>query len=342
MKVVIRTDAYPQLGTGHLMRCLAFGQGIKDIGGNVVFVTYCESEGLIRRLKKEGFDVHQLGEPGTLNESLAIFEAEDPDWVVLDGYHFDGDYQMAVKDGGYRLLYIDDYAHLEHYYADIILNQNYGAEKFSYNAEPHTRLLLGTDYVLLRQEFLEYADFIREIPDVASKLLITMGGSDPENYTLKVLKAVNLIESQLDVKVIIGANNLHYKSIKQEAERGRHNIQLLIAVENMPALMAWADIVISTGGTTTWELAFMRLPALLCIVADNQESGVNALANYGFPSAGWIRNTGENEIAEILRRLLHGKSLRVAIAKKGRRMVDGKGTKRVVEKMRRKPLRVLF
>jgi UDP-2,4-diacetamido-2,4,6-trideoxy-beta-L-altropyranose hydrolase/UDP-4-amino-4,6-dideoxy-N-acetyl-beta-L-altrosamine N-acetyltransferase len=332
MKLALRADAYPELGSGHLMRCLALAQGAGELGRKVVFITHCESGALLDRVRKEGFKLYEFGRPGGLEETVAILRGEKPDWAVLDGYHM-GSYQKAIKDLGCRLLVIDDYAHLEHYTADIILNQNYGAEKFRYSAEPYTRFLLGTEYVLLRREFLRYTDFKRTIPDMAKKLLITMGGGDPENNTLKVLRAVNLIDAVLDVKIIIGVSNPHLESISKEADSGRHNTEMLTAVEDMARLMAWADAAVSAGGTTLWELAFMGLPSVLFIVADNQENAVNALSMEGFPSAGWIKNTGVNDLKGILKQLLYDNNLRAALAEKGREIVDGRGAERVSKEM---------
>lgn len=343
MKAAIRADAYAELGTGHIMRCLALGQGIKDKGCEVVFAVYCESDVLIDRLSREGMALYMLKEPGSLEESLKIFAKEKPDWIVLDGYHFDAGYQKAVKEAGYRLLYIDDYAHLDHYYADIILNQNYGAEKFHYNIEPSTKVLAGVRYVLMRREFRDYNNFRREIPDVALKVLLTLGGSDPENFTLQVLKAINLLTMSLYVKVVIGAGNPHYESVRQKATNSRHNVEIVQSVENMAPLMAWADLAISAGGTTIWELAFMGTPSIVGVIAANQESAVKALSNDGvIISLGWMQLKSEQEISFIVRDVIHDKAMRHALMERMIMTVDGIGTSRIVEEMTSMPLRVLF
>ena len=74
------------------------------------------------------------------------------DWVVVDGYHLGSDYQRALKEGGARVLVIDDHAHLDRYHADVLLNQNLGAPDYRDRA-PGARLLIGPHYALLRREF---------------------------------------------------------------------------------------------------------------------------------------------------------------------------------------------
>ena len=113
-------------------------------------------------------------------------------------------------------MVIDDIAHLDHYVADIILNQNINAKELSYSCELGSKLLLGTDYVLLRDEFLTYKNLKRESPKVAKKILITMGGSDPDNMSLNILESLNQISIKgLEIKVVVGPNNLHLQSLKK-------------------------------------------------------------------------------------------------------------------------------
>jgi UDP-2,4-diacetamido-2,4,6-trideoxy-beta-L-altropyranose hydrolase len=334
VKVAIRADAYAEIGTGHIMRCIALGQGIMERGGEVVFITYCSSEGLVIRLKNEGFNLHLLNAPGSLTESLRLIEKERPDWVVLDGYHFDAGSQKAVKDSGYKLMVIDDYVRLDYYHADIVLNQNYGAEGFHYNAGQDTKLLLGAKYIMLRREFLKYQGFERSIPDIAEKILITMGGADPDNNTLKVLKAVNLIEIPLNAKVVIGAANPHYETMEKEAAESRHKVELLQGVENIVPLMAWADAAVSAGGSTVWELAFMGLPSLLSVVADNQEGAVNSLnRDEMFVSIGWLKNKTSEEISGRIEKIIKDREIRIIISNKCRAIHDGRGIDRLTDEL---------
>lgn len=331
MKLVVRADATAETATGHLMRCLALGQAWKDAGGTAVFVTRTESKKLLEKIKRE-FRVYPLPNAESKAGMVKILAGENPDWVALDGYHFDGGFQKEIKEAGFRLLYIDDYAPFEHYYADIILNQNFGAEKLEYSTGPDTRVLAGTRYVLLRREFLVYSGFRRKTPEAAGKILVTMGGADSENHTSKVLRALESVKGPLEAKIVIGAGNPHYESVAREA--ARHGIEILRSVEDMAPLMAWADLAVSAGGSTVWELAFMGLPALVAIVAGNQEKPVNLLGENGIcQSCGWIRDKSARELAGMIDGLIHDGDLRLEMSKKARRMVDGKGAARVIKEM---------
>jgi len=157
-RLIIRTDASIQVDTGHFMHCLALAQAWKDAGGEVIFITACQSDGLLQRLREEEFDVRLLDRPypdtADWESTSAILAAHPETWIVLDGYQSDEAFQQRVKGAGHRLLVMDDVAHLNHYHADIVLNQNLHAEQLHYSCEPCANLLLGARYVLLRREFL--------------------------------------------------------------------------------------------------------------------------------------------------------------------------------------------
>jgi len=334
--LVIRADANAHIGTGHLMRCLALAQGWKDSGGEVVFATACSNDNLLGRLYDEGFRMHKIENPypnpQDWEATREILEEHKGAWLVIDGYHFDSSYQRLVKESGHPLLVIDDYGHADHYYADIVLNQNLHAESLTYSCEPYTKLLLGTKYVLLRREFLKWRGWKRKVPEVARKVLVTMGGSDPENATLKVISAINMVDFEpLEVAVVIGPTNPHYEALERAARTSRHSIILMRDVPNMPELMSWADIAISAGGTTCWELAFMGLPAVLVAMAENQRLVAERMAEEGSAiNLGRHGGLAFDETTKVTRELLTDSRRRLKMSCKAQELVDGEGVERLV------------
>ncbi|MBW1697336.1 MAG: UDP-2,4-diacetamido-2,4,6-trideoxy-beta-L-altropyranose hydrolase [Deltaproteobacteria bacterium] len=338
--LIIRADASTRIGTGHLMRCLALGQAWKDAGAEVIFITSCDNESLLQRLRNEQFQIvmvkYPYPDPADWEITLRILSKHPDAWVVLDGYHFNSEYQRKVKEIGHnKLLVIDDMAHLDHYYADIVLNLNLHGEELSYSREAYTRLLLGTRYVLIRREFLKWREWKREIPEVARKVLVTMGGGDPDNVTLKVIRAMNRLKLRdLEVKVAIGPSNPHMASFKEAVNHSPFTIHLLPDVKNMPKLMAWADLAVSAAGSTCWELTFMGLPAVVLELAENQQGIAVGLDKAGVALClGWHTEVSIAQIENRLSRLLEDRILRLQMSQQGQILVDGMGTDRVVESL---------
>lgn len=276
--LVIRADASVDIGTGHLMRMLALAQAYADSGGAVTFVVAESPALLLQRLESEGFRARQiLARPGALEDAVATAAVASEVralWIAVDGYQFGAEYQALLKDLGFRVLFVDDYGHASHYYADLVLNQNIHADESWYTArEPHTRLLLGLEYVLLRKEFWPWRGWTRPKRARLSRVLVTLGGSDPTNMTARVLESLDRVPGAdgLEVTVAIGAGNPHREVLDRFVVRFGARIHFLRNVLSMPELMAWADLAITGAGSTLWEIVFMQLPAIALATAANQE-----------------------------------------------------------------------
>src|SRR5271157_406433 len=212
-QLLIRADAAPEIGTGHVMRCLALAHAWREAGGEAVLATALSPGGLEDRLVAEGLPIHRLraeaGSDFDARATAALARDLGADWAVVDGYHFTGEYQRVLKEVGMRVLVVDDNGHAEHYWADAVLNQNLHARETLYpSREPNVRMLLGPRYAMLRREFWKWRGWRRSHPWEATRVLVTFGGSDPANATLKAVGALaRLSTANLEVAVIVGASN---------------------------------------------------------------------------------------------------------------------------------------
>jgi UDP-2,4-diacetamido-2,4,6-trideoxy-beta-L-altropyranose hydrolase len=325
-RLLIRADANTASGTGHVMRCLALAQEWQRNSGEIIFAQAETTPALERRLCAEGLELLRMtampGSTDDVAQTIRLARENEVAWIVADGYRFDAEYQRGIKETGLRLLFLDDHGHANHYSADYILNQNLSARPTLYaSREPYTQLLLGTKYVLLRKEFEKWRDWKRTTPASARKVLVTLGGSDPDNVTGKELECI----------VIIGGSNPHAKELQKQCENAEPQIRGVIDPASIPELMAWADVAISAGGTTSWELAFMGLPTLQIVLADNQRDAAAARQGKGTAVLlGFHTEVTEDLISRALTELLSQADRRLAMSVQGRRLVDGFGSERVV------------
>ncbi len=338
--LLIRADASTEMGTGHVMRCLALAQGWQEAGGAVRILSSRLPQGLKARLEAEGLSVSQAADPpgtardaeGTIKDARAIGAS----WLVVDGYHFGSSYQQAVKEAGLRLLFVDDNAHARRYFADVVLNQNiYAAESSYADREPGSRLLLGTRHALLRREFWPWRGWQRQISPAALRVLVTLGGSDPDNVTLTVVQTLaQVAEDGLESILVVGSSNPHEGSLEGAIRDFRLNARLERGVADMSVPIAWADVCIAAGGSTCWELALLGLPSLLLVLAPNQQANAEGLhASGAAHNLGWHRDVSSATIAREMLRLLRSQEARAAMALTAQRLVDGYGVQRVVAAM---------
>lgn len=337
--LLVRADASAVLGAGHVMRCLALAQGWRARGGFVRFLSHRPDAALARHFESCGADVLDLDacypDRRDLDLTIAILRqtaaaAEASPWVVLDGYHFDLDYQQSLRRAGGRLLVIDDDARLARYDADLIANHGLHALQLDYPAastDSGAWLLLGTRHALLRQEFMRWRGFERKVADRAKNVLVTLGGGAAHPALIEVIAALQTVnDPALEVRVVVGP--LH--PLRRGFEQGSH-IHLETAVSDMSKLMAWADLAIAAGGTTAWELAFMQTPMLLVAVADNQLGVAESLDEFGAAEfLGPADSLKAPELAQAVQGIMADPQRRRRMARRGAQLVDGRGVERVI------------
>jgi len=338
--LLIRADASPKIGAGHVMRCLALAQAWQADGGSVMFVGNMTPI-LENQLAAENIKVRNLKvKAGSLKDAdrtVRHAKALDVSWVVVDGYHFGGDYQHRLRESGLRVLFIDDYGHADRYEADLVLNQNIDADEGLYaNRAEHTDLLLGPTFALLRKEFWPWREPRREIQAEADHVLVTLGGADPKNLTTEAIQAFAELET-LGVRgtAVVGGGNPHEERIRAAAESVGVPVTVLQNVNDMAELMAGTDLAVSAGGSTCWELAFMGIPSAIVVLAENQREIARGLDEAGAAvNLGWHESIGAPEVASSITSLLRSDRKRCRMAQTAQALVDGKGTERVLGKMR--------
>lgn len=335
--MVIRADASVTIGTGHVMRCLALAQGWQDLGRSVRFVMAESTPGIDQRLFEEGIEATKLENDAATDaqEFLAVAGECNVQWIVVDGYQFGPAYQQQIKNHGLNLLLIDDAGQCFPYCADIILNQNVYAEKINYKRRAESSaLLIGPSYALLRREFLQWMNWRREAPDVAKEVLITMGGSDPDDMTSQILRALQALEVPLNLTVLLGHGNPRVSSIRQLAKQCPGQISVMTQVSNMPELLSRMDLAISASGTTCYELAFMQVPMILFVIAQNQAPAFDAFANcHAAIGVDWQPDSDNHHFLQMLRSVLGDRELRSSLVKNARRVIDGFGASRVCQSL---------
>lgn len=351
-RLVIRADANSRIGTGHLMRCIALGQAWADAGGEVVFITRCETAELLQRLRDENFEVIELKSPDEFLSRLSsdLCPLTSDLWFVLDGYPFTLEDQRAVRATGCKLLVIDDCNHLPQYECDVLLNQNINAAELNYHINPEAKLLLGPRYCLLRREFFQTLEKPEQkvpslgktegcrlslFPSIGKNMLVTMGGADPDNVTLKVIEALQRVDLPgLNVKIVVGPANPHRASLEEAVQHSASNMELIHSA-NMAEWMRRADFAVSAAGSTCWELLAMNVPFMTVVLADNQAGVAAWLEQHaGVPCLGRGSDSFSERMAAYLR------SPETLVQDRPVRLVDGRGAERVVGCLRKEAAKV--
>jgi UDP-2,4-diacetamido-2,4,6-trideoxy-beta-L-altropyranose hydrolase/UDP-4-amino-4,6-dideoxy-N-acetyl-beta-L-altrosamine N-acetyltransferase len=303
MKIVFRVDSSLVMGSGHVMRCLALAQMLKENSANVEFICRKHEENLLDKIRSSGFTAHELevykeieSDNGLAHshwlgatrqqdadDCIDILKAEKIDWLIVDHYALDGQWQKMLKPYYKKLMVIDDLADRKHQ-CDILLDQTFGRQQEDYSilTPKYCELLLGSQYALLRPEFSKWRLYSlkrRSKPEF-KRLLINMGGVDIDNVTENVLDELKIcnLPDDLKITIVMGGLAPHLESVKSKAITLPYKTEVKVDVDNMAEIMANSDIAIGAAGATTWERCCLGLPTIQIVIAKNQQFLAEALA----------------------------------------------------------------
>jgi spore coat polysaccharide biosynthesis predicted glycosyltransferase SpsG len=166
-------------------------------------------------------------------------------------------------------------------------------------------------------------------------VLVTLGGSDPYNVTLRILDSMERLDDpEIEVKIVAGPENPNVESLKRASSCSPCAVSILQGTDDMPGLMEWADVAVSAGGSTCWEMAYIGLPFLTVVLSDNQKDIAQGLAEAEVSeNLGWFYELTGERIAERLSGIIADRDIRLKFCNNGMMLVDGKGASRVVRHM---------
>jgi len=344
VNIVIRADASVTIGNGHIMRCLTLADALQNRGAEVQFICRAHEGHLADfiRWKKYGCVLLNPTSIGTswrydAEETVNILnQGKQPDWLIVDHYSLNWRWESAMRPHVGKIMVINGQTQCKHD-CDLFLHQTPMPSNENYRrlAPASCRFLSGVDFVLLRPEFSELRPKIlacRKCTTDIRRLLVTFGGTDPNNLTGKILRylAAADLPSELKVDVVIGATSTHLSDIQMAARETSVPTQVFVAANNMAEHMARADLAIGAGGMTAWERCCMGLPSIIIVAAENQRASADALEREGVCLS--IRSEYlAGSFHTVLQRALHDRTWHERAISRSVRMVDGLGATRVAD-----------
>lgn len=330
-RIAIRADGSSNIGMGHIMRCMAIAKEFKKRNIEVLFITK-QNEIVSNILVENKLKIINIT-PMNLKEEILIVKnillKENIDTILVDSYYLSDNYLNQLSVACKLLISIDD-NNLYTNPSDIIINPNiYGPDLNYYVKNSKVKLLLGWDYIILRDEFINLSPII--INEKVKNILVTMGGTDINNYTIKVLKSINNIEATINV--IIGSGFKCIDEIKRISE-DKTNINLIYNPSNIAQVMKENDIAISAGGTTIYELASLGIPTILITQAENQKNLAEKvdklkLMNY----LGCFKEVKEEYIEKNVVQLMKDKQSREYMSNECKNIINRNGVANIINEI---------
>lgn len=266
--LLIRADADPAMGTGHLMRCAALADYLQE---NFIckLVTKCRIDTLLNLSKRVFAEVYTVDDE---TEEIKILEENTDQWrlILLDGYAFNEEYQKQLKRNGFSIAAIDDII-ANQSESDIIINHCGGLLPLDYKTGPRTLFALGPSYALLRKVFLVPKEK-RRILIKDQNCFICFGGADPLNDTVSTLKRLVEKNTFTHFHVVVGAAYQYIDLLKEYASTQK-NISLYQAIDanQMKAVMEQCSYAIVSASSIVFEYLALGGIVWVKMIADNQK-----------------------------------------------------------------------
>jgi len=335
IRATLWVEAGRKAGGGHLVRSSALVRALMSSGVDARLALSAEAAHLYRNLLG-GLPTVEVPEGVEPSGALALMRREGVtgrEWIVLDGYGFGAEHRRAVRRAGHLLLVIDDLDVLPGD-ADVILNQNPGAEATHPPDAGNAILLRGPGFALLRPEFILEEGSFPIIPNKASKTLVLFGASDPNGLSRKAVAAFARPETaDLRGSLVLGPGIPDQVVIMREAENVER-LSVLSAPSDLPQVMGKSEMALTAAGSTCLELCSLGIPFLMVRAAENQRGISQALACHGAGRLiGDVSDVTSEVIARELSILSADRAAREAMSLAGRSLVDGRGAQRVAQLM---------
>lgn len=345
MTILFRVDASEDIGTGHVMRCLVLADQLRANGIKSHFVCRAHAGNMMGIIEDKGHTVSELSasKPGGLfaDNDKFLGDSWEADaaaivglvgnkpisWIVVDHFSIDHRWEAWVKNAlvGIKIMVIDGLANRPHQ-CDLLLDQTYskkGISKWVGLLPDQCVLMVGPQYALLRPEFHAKNNISRVHSGELKRILVSFGGIDKPNATDVIVKAIlSLTDVPVVVDVLLGAGN---PSIARLRDRyvGNNKVKLHVQPANIANIMYDADLAITAGGTTVWELCASGVPMVIVSIADNQVQLAKDLDEYGnaIYLGGLVEQTG-GFLKKQLKAFQEDGTLLITMSEKSKKLVS--------------------
>ena len=344
--VAFRADASSLIGIGHVSRCLFLAEALRDLGYFSVFLCQRLPRNAGEKIWDRGFQLRWLNAANldveqSLKASSQIRDAMQTveklsqtacRCLVLDHYRLGMTWEKYVSGRLMIPVVVLEDMPLRRHSCNMLVNPSLARTVLDYRSKtpPSCRFLLGPRYALVPKKFVSSRP--RNRLRSPKQILISMGGNDHANATVKILRRLREFRgiSRFHVKVVLGSKAPWRAEVRRALSRLTPKSSLWINVRNMAGLMRQSQIGILAPGTIAWEALAAGLPSLLIATSRHQIFNARQLDRGGFARyLGRVKNLPASLLAKELRGLVDSESAWSRLSQKARSLVDGKGPCRV-------------
>lgn len=328
MRVLLRCDASPEIGVGHVVRCIALAEEALERGHDVALLGQVEGA-LVRALADRTTGLRLLGPaPRDLSELVTLIDGVDV--LHVDSYavgELDELLSACMHPPVLSTMHDGEFGLRR---SDLTVDPTPGSDAGPLT-NPSEWSLQGSRYVPIRRSVMQHAVVgTGPEPAMASDVLVIMGGTDPTGSAPHVTRA--LLATGLPLRITVVASAGTRAVLEDMARVAGGRVDVREPVPDLAPLISASDLVVTAAGSTVWEVCALRRPMAVVMAADNQAGGYAQLVDAGAClGLGGLDDVRESEpTAALLSGALRDGGLRAQVAESAHRFVDGRGSWRIV------------
>ena len=331
-KIIVRADGNSKIGIGHITRCIYFIENIKGISD----IVYCFTKNsLIKEfLISRDYSTYEIEPNLLIEQEMNRLLSLSPDLLILDIRDKPNEYYKSFSKNFEKVLRFDDSSKSISIYSNFYLNYNLYAEEIKFNLNnSNCELFLGPEYYILNPIFKKYENYERIFKKRARNILLTMGGGDPKDLTVKILNSIIEIKD-IHINTILGKLYSKVNEIKILKRNSPDKLSIFYDVNNMPEMMAKNDLIITTGGNTSFEAAYMGIPGVLINQIELQALNAEKYQQKKiFKSGALGEKLNEETIRDLVEDIIESQQVRKELSENGRKLLKSEGIIKVIEKI---------
>jgi spore coat polysaccharide biosynthesis protein SpsF len=321
---LIRCDGGGKFGYGHVKRMVALARSLRDREGIGVRFALNGTPDAATPIRRAGFQVTMLDKAAGLEK---LVDEMRPDMLLLDGREGPSRADLEKLKRGVAVTAVIDDAHERRLAADYAYYPPVPAARAldwtGSNALPR----LGWEWSLLGLN--ANAAPTRGLSSRPT-VLVAMGGSDPQGLTLRMAKALAVLDQVFRIRFVIGTGMKDGANVARGLVALKKNYETVEGAHDLSTEYASADVALCAFGVTAYELAACGIPAIYLGLTPDHVASASAFADAGMGlSLGLASQASDEEIGRTVQWLLNKPAVRRDMRAAGLSLIDGQGAARI-------------
>ena len=336
MKILIRADGDKRIGMGHLYETRTLAKYLKQkFDYEIVFIIR-NNRAALNLINRDEFRIYPLKYNISQNEELEeikrIIDIEYPQVIIMDVIKNGHSNFFMKKLKSYSdacCVVISNALEKIKIFSDIVIHPSLYQDNTYYEDNNETKYYLGFDYFILPFDYLKENNKIK-LNDNVKKIMVCMGGSDHNNLSFEVIKTIDKSEHSFCFELILNSSFFTKDKVDEFLKEVRHKINVYYDLDGISNCLFRSDLAITAGGNTHIERLCAGVPGIVINQLKHQAKMSKQISKFGATvDLGFYKNVNSDILLKEFNSLLEDKNLRKSMSVLGKKLVDGKGIKRI-------------